>query len=195
MKDTLQRFVRDNKEDFDDIEPTTELWQKIEERIPKKISTKTTTIVIPKKIQQTNNQWFNWRIAATIVLVLGIGCTYYLNREYQVVEQPEVALSDLSSAKQMANYTRRIEEKRSELHLMINNDPVLQKEFGGELEQLEMSYQNLKAELPENPNQEIVIEAMIQNLQWQIDILNQQLTIIQKIKQLKNNEKNTQPLV
>jgi hypothetical protein len=46
----------------------------------------------------------------------------------------------------------------------------------------------LKDQLPKNPNQEELLKAMIQNLQWQIDLLNQQLNIIQKIKEAKNGK-------
>jgi len=40
--------------------------------------------------------------------------------------------------------------------------------------------------LPVNPNKEELLQAMIYNLQLQIDLLNQQLNIIQKIKQAKS---------
>jgi len=39
--------------------------------------------------------------------------------------------------------------------------------------------------LPSNPNREQLLEAMIQNLKLQTELLNQQLLIIQKIKQAK----------
>jgi hypothetical protein len=195
MKDSLQRFIRDNKENFDDAEPTEGLWTKINERIPQKTTENTPIVAFANNSKKPQHQWFNWRMAASVVLVLGVGWAFYVNREYQVVAQPELALADLSSAKQVADYTRQIDQKRDELYVLINNDPTLQKEFGGELGQLEKSYQSLKASLPENLNQEVVIEAMIQNLQWQIDILNQQLIIIQKIKQSKNNEKYKETLV
>ena len=49
----------------------------------------------------------------------------------------------------------------------------------------------LKSDLPGNPNEELVLGAMIENLRIQIDLLNEQLTIIKKIKESKNtkNEK------
>jgi len=41
----------------------------------------------------------------------------------------------------------------------------------------------LKTKLPENPNREMLLEAMISNLQMQSDLLSRQLKIIKEIKQ------------
>jgi hypothetical protein len=37
------------------------------------------------------------------------------------------------------------------------------------------------------PNQEALLEAMVQNLQLQVDLLNQQLEILQRINKVKND--------
>ena len=132
----------------------------------------------------------NWRIAASIALVVGLGWFgYRVNQNYGLTESPEVAMASPAFAKQVSQYTQLIDTKRAELRQMTESDPALYKEFAVELDQLERSYQNLKSDLPKNPNQEVVIQAMIQNLQWQIDLLNQQLDIIQRIKN-KNNHAN-----
>jgi hypothetical protein len=218
MKDKLERFVRDNRELFDTEELSDELWQKISTKLPvvEPKNLKTAAIVHPEEWalenesprhtktnpvafgQSQNLYWkgFNWRIAASILLVVGLGSVYYANRQYQVVEQPEIALADLQVAKQLTTYSRLIEDKRIELQQITTSDPALYQNFAKELDQLEASYQNLRSDLPQNPNQEVVIKAMIENLQWQINLLNQQLDIIQRIKQSKNNhEKDKKTLV
>jgi len=43
----------------------------------------------------------------------------------------------------------------------------------------------LQHELPKNPNKEQIIEAMIQNLQLQMELLNHQLDIIKQINHSK----------
>jgi hypothetical protein len=49
----------------------------------------------------------------------------------------------------------------------------------------------LKLKLPANPNRELLLEAMLQNLQLQSELLNRQLLIIKEIKQKnKQYEKN-----
>ena len=216
MKDKLQRFVRDNREAFDVHEPSDDLWNRLSEKLPKasEIVTENTDTPIaaqeaPKELKGSQivhedyqnggsyNPFFsrvgknlNWRIAASIALIVGLGWVgYRINQNYGITEAPEVALVDPNFARQVSQYTHLIDTKRTELRQMTESDPALYKEFAVELDQLERSYQNLKSDLPKNPNQEVVIQAMIQNLQWQIDLLNQQLDIIQRIKN-KNNHAN-----
>ena len=76
-----------------------------------------------------------------------------------------------------------IDDKRAELKQMTEDNPALYQEFATDLDRLEKSYKSLKADLPQNPNQEMLIQAMIQNLQLQINLLNEQLRVIQRIKQ------------
>lgn len=205
MKDKLKRFVRDNHSAFDVNEPSDELWAKISQNLPNhngKIveEGKLGQIIFQNGGKRRLNNIFmhfgNWRVAAAIIVAFGLGYSAYrLNNKYQLTEQPEIVLTSPEMAKQVSQYTKLIENKRLELRKLTKSDPILYRQFANELDQLEMSYRNLKADLPKNPNQETLIEAMIQNLQWQINILNQQLQIIQKIKQSKSNEKHLQNIV
>lgn len=216
MKDKLQRFVRDNREAFDVHEPSDDLWNRLSEKLPKASEIVSENIDVVKatdKVSKEEKQhqivhedyqnggsynpffsktWknLNWRIAASIAMIVGLGWFgYRIKQNYGMTEAPEIALADPGFAKQVNHYTQLIDTKRAELRQMTESDPALYKEFAVELDQLERSYQNLKSDLPKNPNQEVVIQAMIQNLQWQIDLLNQQLDIIQRIKN-KNNHAN-----
>ncbi len=197
----LERYIRDNREAFDDKEPSDALWYKISGQLPSNILPVETTESSKPKIVHTDFQnesyfkWFeglNWRLAASILLFLGVGYVLYnVNQKYQVTAQPEIVLTNPTMAKQVGQYTQLVENKRLELQELTENDPVLYKQFARELDVLEKSYQNLKADLPKNQNQETLISAMIQNLQLQIDVLNQQLQIIEKIKNLKNENDKT----
>lgn len=234
MKDRLQRFVRDNREDFDTEEPSEALWLKLSQKLPEgenndvvhpaATADNTQVAIVHESFQNgrsynpfflskpkgeggafdkataqpvindnsknsRSNQW-NWRVAASIALLIGLGWTgYSVYQNYDTTESSEMALSNPVFAQQVNQYTQLIDTKRAELSQMTKSNPALYQEFQGELEELERSYQNLKIDLPKNPNQEIVIQAMIQNLQWQIDLLNRQLDIIQRIKN-KNNHAN-----
>ena len=57
-----------------------------------------------------------------------------------------------------------------------------------EIDQLDSSYQMLKTAADEGHSEKI-IDAMVLNLQMRIDILNQQLEVLEKIKKIKENEK------
>jgi phage shock protein A len=76
--------------------------------------------------------------------------------------------------------------KQNELRQIEKDQPELYRQFVSDITQLDSSYNSLKKELPANPNREQLLEAMIQNLQLQTELLNQQLRIIKQIKQAKN---------
>ena len=208
-KDNLERFVRDNREAFDNKEPSDDLWLKIEAGLKKAEREKSGLdgfdvvkeqppnaspfLQVHKnpaqsqsrQISQTRWPWLSldWRVAASITILLLAGCFLYMNQQYGVTHQPEVVAANPTYAREVVQYTRLIDTKRAELKQMTEDNPALYKEFATDLDRLEKSYQSLKADLPQNPNQEVLIQAMIQNLQFQINLLNEQLRVIQRIKQ------------
>ncbi len=96
--------------------------------------------------------------------------------------------SDIGDSKEMYYYTKLIELKHEELKTLEKDEPLLYKQFSGDVQRLDSVYHSLKTQLPTNSNREQVIEAMISNLQLQIDLLNKQLDIIKKIKHIKKTE-------
>ncbi len=97
-------------------------------------------------------------------------------------------------APQMVQFAKLIETKQEELKVLAKEQPQLYKKFTTDINQLDSSYNALKNQLTVTPNKEMLIEAMIQNLQLQLNVLNQQLNIINQIKNSKSNsnEKNDQ---
>jgi hypothetical protein len=210
-KDNLERFVRDNREAFDDKEPPNSLWQKIEQGLDKQQADRDTPFrqVHINPVQATEGVtggtrpihsktdngrsglttrqigWpsLDWRVAASIAVMLLAGAFLYMNHEYGVAHQPEVVAASPLYAKEVVHYTELIDVKRAELKRMTEDNPALYQEFATDLDRLEKSYQSLKSDLPKNPNQEVLIQAMIQNLQLQINLLTEQLRVIQRIKQ------------
>lgn len=201
-KDNLERFVRDNREAFDDREPPNDLWQRIETGLGKSTDPHASNEPTPTGTEQAglsptmpftqihrNNRilgrWLtSWQAAAAVAVLLLVGGAYFLNHRYGVASHPEVAVAaGPTYASEVAQYTRLISAKRMELRQMTESNPALYDEFATDLDRLERSYKSLKADLPTNPNQETLIQAMIQNLQIQINLLNEQLRVIQRINQ------------
>ncbi len=187
MKNKLERFVRDNREAFDDFEPSKDLWKKIEAETSKQ---QPKGQVLNGKIVSFGGPKFALRIAASIGIVLTIS---YLAFNYgkSVAQNPDIVALSPTYAKSLTQFTTLVEEKRGELKFLENEDPMLYGDFNAELKDLDQDYQKLKAELPKNPNQEELLKAMMQNLGMQIELLNQQLQIIQKIKDSKNEKVKT----
>nr|WP_295925721.1 hypothetical protein [uncultured Dyadobacter sp.] len=184
-KDRLERFVRDNRDGFDTFLPQDSLWSQIESQLHNEIPI--VSEKSKKKIRRLNNPYFDWRIAAGVFLALGIGFLVYLNNEYGITRDPNVALKVPAYAREFNQYNVAIDQKREEIIKLARNNPELYKDFSADLESLETSYKNLRSNLSNAPNQEALLEAMVQNLQLQVDLLNQQLEILQRINKVKND--------
>ncbi|MFN8353139.1 MAG: hypothetical protein U0Y10_01720 [Spirosomataceae bacterium] len=190
-KNQLERFIRDNREAFDTHEPSLDLWAKIEQQLPP-VETKVIPLLEPKQASQSSFRFGRWQLAASVVLVATIGlfAWNYLSKP-TVAHDPDIAQVNPDYAKAAFRYASVIETKRNELRQLETEDPELYQTFAAEIEKLDQDYAVLKAELPNAPNPEMMVEAMIQNRQRQIDLLNTQLNIIQNIKQTTSHENHT----
>jgi hypothetical protein len=94
---------------------------------------------------------------------------------------------DNEDSKEMYYYAKLIELKHEELKTLEKDEPLLYRQFSGDVQKLNNVYHSLKTQLPNNSNREQVIEAMISNLQLQIGLLNKQLDIIKQIKHSKKS--------
>ena len=100
---------------------------------------------------------------------------------------PSKESPETGESKEMFYYAKLIELKHEELKTLEKDEPLLYRQFSGDVQKLDSVYHSLKTQLPNNSNREQVIEAMISNLQLQIGLLNKQLDIIKKIKHSKKS--------
>lgn len=180
MSKRLEQFIRENRSEFDEYEPGEKVWQTIEKKLP--VTKRKTGVII------------RWAAAASILILLASTAYYLFSFNKEKALSNELVNSGVPPeyADEVYHFTKLIELKHRELQKIEKEQPELYHQFAGDINKLDSNYQVLKKELPDNPNQEMLLEAMIGNLKWQIDLLNQQLTIIQKIKQTKKsvNEKS-----
>jgi hypothetical protein len=182
MSKRLEDFVKMNKEQFDDLEPSADLWAQIEKHLPAQYSE-------PKKREpKTFSLGFVLRVAATVIIVMGIGFAFYLKNEKR--KGIDLAAINPLYAQQQIKYTSLIETKRTELKSIAKSDPQLYKEFTAEIAKMDSTYKKLNSDLATSPNQERVLHAMIRNLQVQTEVLNQQLNVVEQFNQMKKEQKN-----
>lgn len=189
----LENFIRDNREEFDGEEPSPRVWKDLQKQLeaaPAPVKKNNGGSVITMRI-------LKWSAAAAILLLAGLGVFHLIGPSKSTgtagVKTNEDLLQKINPtyAKEVYHFTQLIELKQSELKQIEKDDPQLYRQFLGDIQQLDSSYNNLKKELPSNPNREQLLEAMIENLKMQTELLNQQLQVIQQIKQSKttNNVK------
>ncbi len=180
----LKQFIHENRNAFDSEDPGSRVFQKIQEQLPG-------TAAKNKPV------WRQFRRAAMVAGILLASLAFYFffvknkkttttgNQPEYVQEMKEIG--DLQYAKQIYHFKELIGLKQTELKQLEKDYPELYRQFIGDIKQLDSSYQSLKINLAENPNREMLLEAMIQNLQLQSELLNRQLLIIKEIKQKSNS--------
>ena len=200
MSKRLEQFIRDNREQFDTDEPAPRVWEKLEVALTPPAK-KNTGKVIAMKI-------LRWSAAAAILVFAGLGVYSLVSDKRSSVNvitensgTPAATDDILNSinpeyAKEVNHFTALIEIKQNELKQIEKENPDLYKQFITDINKLDSSYNALKKDLPVNPNREQLLDAMIQNLRLQTELLNQQLQIIQKINQTKKdrNENNSKSI-
>jgi hypothetical protein len=97
----------------------------------------------------------------------------------------KVEEAENSMDEEMYHYAKLVEIKHNQLKAIEKDEPLLYKEFAADVSKLDSVYQNLQSQLPKNPNREQLLEAMLQNLQLQMGLLNHQLDIIKQINHSK----------
>lgn len=187
MSNELRKFIRDHREAFDDQEPSSKVWDKIESGINP--GTRKRSVIRPL---------YQWAMGAAAMLILATG-VYFLVLQPRSPEQPVVINepeTHTSITPEINQFVKVIGMKQEELKMLTAGQPELYAKFSADLDQLDSSYIALKNELNQTPNQEMLLEAMIQNLQLQLDVLNRQLNIINQIKQSKkySHEKKDQSI-
>lgn len=172
----LKKFIRDNRAAFDDETVPGNVWENIEAGL---------SPTQPKR-KFSLRAIYKWSMAAAAVLIVGTVFYFGLNREPGIVtELPAESVIAPEVEVKMDQFVKLIVNKQEELKSLTREQPELYKEFSVAIDQLDSSYNTLKNQLSSTPNTEMLLEAMIQNLQLQLSVLNQQLTIIHQIKDSK----------
>jgi hypothetical protein len=186
-KKGLEQFIQHHRQDFDMHEVPAGLWDKIDKSLGKETTQNSETDEVVFKFKKSSISKLKiWAMAASLILLIGYMSAFYVNNKSDSTEQIVAEVAPQYGDK-MVQYTSLIESKREEIKQIEAHDPVMYKEFATEIEKLNQDYQNLQTELPQTPNQEDLVKAMIQNLQVQLDILDRQLKIIQKVKEYQKN--------
>ncbi len=136
-------------------------------------------------IQKKKNTW--WRplsIAASVVILLGIGLSIFNDSptiNQQVAEiSPEVSQTQFHFASLIDEQVRELENQSTPETKKIIDDTMIQ------LIKLDTNYKILEQDLINGGNSKLILSAMITNFQTRIDLLQDVLDQVENIKNLKN---------
>jgi hypothetical protein len=154
MKKDIEKFIRDNRNAFDDKEPSEKIWKNIENNL---------------RFSKPSlwNQVGLWRAAAVVFMVLS---GYLMIPKSQLIPQNDAAMKEFSETESF--YIKQISEKVELIGEFERNEGL--NGFTHDFQQLEAMYNVLKEEMKNRPSQKVK-DALVLNLLVRIDLLNQQL--------------------
>lgn len=159
MGDQLEKYIMEHRDAFDDAEPSQNLWNEIDQKLDKK---KTNFSVV-------------WKVAAVLFLVSTV--VLLVDRQEDSMSGP-VLSQEFMEAEDY--YVSMIAQRRQLITEKLT--PEQEEAFLSEINDLDSMYLELKKTYEVNASNERIMDAMINNLQLRLDILNRQLEILENIK-------------
>ena len=180
MANRLEQFVQDHRQEFDSEEPGIQVWSQIRSELD------------GAQVVSINRYSWVWKAAA--IFLFGLSGYLLVERNMdsgnnaiaEVGNIPEFSLTEIE-----VHYTSIIDQKKMEILKLGADHPSLIQNFQNDVGSLDSLYLELQAEFRDTSN-ERVLDAMINNLKLRINILNYQMSIIEKIrsKEIDKNEED-----
>lgn len=167
--DKIESFIIGHRNDIDDKMPPASTWNSIEAKL---------------QVKSRDRSFNYWQAAAVVFFILSLGL---MINNFRSGEEPvKMAQQDSEFTNTEEYYFKVIEGKQIQLTSYLKKYPDLAGDFKQDLGELSNNYKNLKKEFDKTETEE-VLNALILNLQLQQELLNNQLQIINFIKEENEN--------
>jgi hypothetical protein len=166
-RDTMEKFITDNRDQFDDKNPPAGTWVKISHAL---FGNKTVSLW---------NSASLWRSAA--IVLMGISAYLFFTRPQSIMPISTSAMQqdfvDIESF-----YSAQILEK---VALISTEDLFADDSFTQDIQKLEAMYTVLAEEMKKHPSEKVK-DALVLNMLVRIDLLNQQIQKLEETKKRKS---------
>lgn len=170
-QDKLEKFITENRQEFDDLVPDPKIWDHIQENIEPQ-----------KKIRWINIMWK----AAAVLIIFTASYFFHdyinqdeLNHQTATVSEEEIDPENAEVVETLleaeAYYTAQINNRKREVFQLAGNNRQLINDINIEFEELDQVLKELKNDLKDYTGTEEIIEAMIQNYRLKLAILEDML--------------------
>jgi len=180
-KDKLEKFIHENREDFDVFEPDEQLWDGIG---PATLKTR-----------RNNLNFFMLRVAAVIAI---FAAAYFYYDWMNSAGHDQTAVNNDMAEKNMEQiqvlvdaegyYSGKINSAKQEITQMAGKDRQVMDMMNSDLDELTGIFESLKNDLKDNSDNQEVIEAMIQNYRIRLQILDEMLNQLKDSKKSKEKQ-------
>ena len=182
--DKLEKFIIDNRNEFDDLEPNPAIWDKIQKKEPKTIELNWTKILV--------------RVAAVVVIFVSSYIFFdYTGKQNNDQKLAETGIENIEGASLYEDlmeaefyYSSQIEQRKEEFYHLARNNSPLRNDINIELADLDNIFRELKEDLNDNADNEEVVVAMIQNYRLKLEILEEILMQLEPAKENTKKDEN-----
>jgi hypothetical protein len=161
--DRLEDFIKENREAFDQLEPSEKVWEQISKSKHK-----------PQKVLMVS---YLLRVAAVVtiavIITVIVAKTGIFNSEEKEMLTEDPELRELIEAE--AFYASQVNEKMDEIRKCYDTFPEIKEEVETDLTELQEMYEVLKIDLKDNISKKEVIEAMIENNRFRLKMVDEVL--------------------
>ena len=165
--DRLEEFISNNREAFDDVEPSPEVWEKIAAK--------------NKDTRKLRFYSIYLKVAAIVVFVVVFSVLLNVkdgfNGEGNFTENIDPEMIELIEAE--AYYAGQVSKKMEEIEKCYDTFPEIKEDVEADLNELREMYDTLKTDLNENVSKKEVIEAMIENNRHRLKVVDE---VLEQIK-------------
>lgn len=184
MGKEIEKLIKENRDFFDDANPMEGHFERFEARLDHEF-----------KVKRKLNARIIWQIAASvaiIVLVVNQVWMYTSPKETEIqtlgTVSPEYKEAEFYYTNAINNGLTQWNELKSDGTLAPDQDKMLNQEMA----EFDKTYQSLQNELNANPNDERVINAMIELYQTKLNLISMLLDKMKEVKQLKKQSHGTE---
>lgn len=172
--ESLEKYIRTNRDSFDEKEPSEGHFDRFRQKMESR-----------KPVRKVNLYMVAAAAAIAGLILTGTLGILYNNSSINKLNKKELSLSMISpELKEVENYYMgQINEKYNQINsLTKQTTPEVKSEVYKAINDMNLGYVLLKKELTKNPNSEVV-NAMIQQYQTRVEMLDQILSSLQNINQ------------
>jgi hypothetical protein len=172
--DDLEQFIKNNRNGLDKYDPSPEIWERIRQR------------------SGSRNKQFVIRlsVAAIITVVLGTALTIYF---LSYGKNPELVMGDQERMELKETeifYNSMVSTLYREAKPMLTSQPEIENELNTGLAQIDSICNDLKKDLKDNVANQEVIEALIQNYRFKIQLLEDMLNVLKENEPVKGKNES-----
>ena len=164
--DDVAGFIAENRDAFDSDFPTNNHIQKFEIKLDKFHKQKK---VVPR---------FYFKIAVSVALVVASSLLIFwlfnksVNKQHAnfVISQQTIEFREATKY-----YSQQVAEEYKQLENLVNKNNVLGASFYTDLDSMDMNLHQLETDLANNPNDERIMNAIIEHYRIKVDAINQMI--------------------